>query len=400
MRYTTRSAAAGLLAAVAMGATAGMAAEPQLTVNPWFPAYGQAVQVDLRDANTYLPATRYSRTGNTITVDFEYPGSSVATTTRADFGSLPVALGELAPGSYTMRGRLFDLSHAGAAPRIFEQQIEVAPPDTPGVYVVPRFPNAFQPIDVVVKSEYPIDLSSLRASVSGGVVRVDYTYAGGGPANGPPIPGFAPFASVKVAGLSPGFYRVEAVGTDRRWSTYHRSDTGNIAIGTLASVVEYYADSLDHYFISAWPDEVAQLDGSPAPAFKRTGQQFKGWLKAADAPQGAVPVCRFYASGPNSHFYTADPSECQFLKSLEQKQRGDAQVSGEKFGGWQFEAVAFYAIAPRDATCPGDTQPVYRDYNMRGAQNDSNHRFVVNPQLRAAMKSGWSEEGVAFCSPT
>jgi hypothetical protein len=399
MRYTTRSAAAGLLVAVAMG-TQGWAAEPQLTVNPWFPAYGQAVQIELRDANTYLPATRFSRSGNTITVEFEYPGNTLFTT-RADFGSLPVSVGELAPGSYTMRGRLFDMSRTDAAPRTFEQQIEVSPPDAAGVYVVPRLPDAFQPIAVVVKSDYQMDPASLRASVSAGVVRVDYTYAGDAPANSAyVVPGYATVASVKVAGLSPGAYRVDAVGTDRRWSTYQRSATRNIAIGTLATIVEYYADSLDHYFISAWPDEVALLDGSPALGFKRTGQQFRGWLRAADAPQGAVPVCRFYASGPNSHFYTADPSECQFLKSLEQKQRSDAQVHGEKFGGWQFEFVAFYAIPPRDGACPGDTQPVYRDYNMRGDQNDSNHRFVVNSLLRAAMKKGWSEEGVAFCSPT
>ena len=70
-------------------------------------------------------------------------------------------------------------------------------------------------------------------------------------------------------------------------------------------------------------------------------------------PRAHVPVCRFYASGPNSHFYTADPSECNYLKGLETKQRGDAQAQGKKFEGWTFEAIAFYVLLPQNGECPG-----------------------------------------------
>jgi hypothetical protein len=207
------------------------------------------------------------------------------------------------------------------------------------------------------------------------------------------------FASVKIAGLPPGNYGVEGWGRERKGGNPERYFSTQVAIGTTVQIVEYYAESLDHYFITAWPDEVAGLDASPQAGFKRTGQSFKAWLRAADAPYGAVPICRFYASGPNSHFYTGDAAECEGLKALEQKQRAEAASRGEPFRGWQYEAIAFYALVPQAGKCPGDTQPAYRDYNMRAQQNDSNHRFVVNSQLRAAMMMGWMEEGVAFCAP-
>jgi hypothetical protein len=397
MRDSLRRMTAAL--AVGGSALACSAAEPQLAVNPWFPAYGQAVQVELRGANTYLPAMRYTRSGNTIIAEYEDAGASTLTT-RADFGSLPLALGELAPGSYRILGRLFDMSQPSAAPRAFEQQIQVAPPDAAGVFVVPRYPDAYQPLEIVVQGEYLLDPATLKATVANGTIHVDYTYAGDMPA-GTPMDGYVAFASVKVAGLAPGYYKVEAVGSDRRWSTYQRVATGNVTIDRATEIVEYYAADLDHYFVSAWPDEVALIDDGGRPGFKRTGQRFRAWLRASEAPANAVPVCRFYASGPNSHFYTGDSNECQSLKSLEQKQRAEAQAKGERFAGWQFEAVAFYALAAQAGACPANTQPVYRDYNMRGGMNDSNHRFIVNAQLRDAMRagSGWVEEGVAFCSP-
>jgi len=162
-------------------------------------------------------------------------------------------------------------------------------------------------------------------------------------------------------------------------------------------VVEYYSDKLDHYLVTAWTDEIAALDAGTA--FKRTGERFKAWLHASDAPAYAVPVCRFYASGPNSHFYTADPGECNYLKSLQQKQAADASAKGQPFPGWQFEAIAFYAIAPENGSCPANSRPVWRAYNDRAAENDSNHRFTVTDVVRRAMQVGWADEGLAFCAP-
>ena len=42
-----------------------------------------------------------------------------------------------------------------------------------------------------------------------------------------------------------------------------------------------------------------------------------------------MPVCRFYAKGPNSHFYTAEAVECAAVKNDP---------------GWTFEGIAYYDV--------------------------------------------------------
>jgi hypothetical protein len=94
----------------------------------------------------------------------------------------------------------------------------------------------------------------------------------------------------------------------------------------------------------------------------------------------------------------ADPGECQYLKS-QQKQAAAAAEKGQSFAGWQFEAIAFYAVAPESGTCPANTRPVWRAYNDRAAENDSNHRFTVTDAVRRATNVSWADEGLAFCAP-
>jgi len=77
----------------------------------------------------------------------------------------------------------------------------------------------------------------------------------------------------------------------------------------------------------------------------RTGRSFAAWLQQASAPPDAQPVCRFYSTGANSHFYTAEASECTSLKALEASQRAAAAQAGEAFTGWAFEATAFVPLA-------------------------------------------------------
>ena len=97
-----------------------------------------------------------------------------------------------------------------------------------------------------------------------------------------------------------------------------------------------------------------------------------------------LPVCRFYARGPNSHFYTIVAQECAAVK-LDP--------------GWHYEGDSFFAIsAPAVGSCASGTSPIYRVYNGRFAQNDSNHRFVVKVALYQQMiAQGWIGEGVAMC---
>lgn len=157
-----------------------------------------------------------------------------------------------------------------------------------------------------------------------------------------------------------------------------------------SSVVEFYNSNLDHYFITADSNEAAQIDGGSAGSgWSRTGNSFKSG--------GNTPVCRFYGSqspGPNSHFYTVDPGECDSLK----QQQASTPATQKR---WNFESMDFISTPPASGACPSGTQPVYRAYNngyTRGI--DSNHRITHSSSaIQEVVSRGWSNEGVVMCAP-
>ena len=117
------------------------------------------------------------------------------------------------------------------------------------------------------------------------------------------------------------------------------------AFASAGLVVEYYNPDLDHYFIAADPGEQAFVDGGTVGRWQRTGSAFPAG--------GDSQVCRFYGSeiGPNSHFYTADPGECGYLKYI----YNPAEKS------WKFESNDFAITLPAsDGICPTGLFPVYR----------------------------------------
>jgi predicted dienelactone hydrolase len=147
--------------------------------------------------------------------------------------------------------------------------------------------------------------------------------------------------------------------------------------------VEFYNPSLDHYFITAEPAEAAMLDaGIVVPGWVRTGYTFK--VGAADAATG-LPACRFFGRppfGPNSHFFTIDPAECD-------------KVLANPL--WMFEGIAFRAEPPQADDCPADRVPVVRLYND-GKGGEANHRFVTShSEINSMLGQGWIREGAVFC---
>jgi uncharacterized protein (DUF1800 family) len=156
-----------------------------------------------------------------------------------------------------------------------------------------------------------------------------------------------------------------------------------------STAVEFYHPTLKHYFVAARPAEIAVVDGGGAgPGWVRTGQSFDVWLTQADAPSGASPVCRFYGTpgtGPNSHFFTADPGECEFVK---------------QDPGWTYEGIEFYAVRVNAGACGAGLRPVYRNYNNRASANDSNHRYSTTLAIFQDMADqGWTAEGAVLCVP-
>ena len=183
---------------------------------------------------------------------------------------------------------------------------------------------------------------------------------------------------------------IVAAGQNGDYGLLFKLEADGSALAPSVSVTEFYNTTLNHYFITADPDEAAAIDGGAAgPGWQRTGRGFRAWSAALGIPPDAQPVCRFYGTpgkGPNSHFYTADPAECDVV-------RGDP--------GWRFEGIAFYSIMPIAGGCPVGMQKVFRAYNNRFAQNDSNHRYTTNAAIYQLMQNqGWLPEGVVLCSPT
>ncbi len=146
-------------------------------------------------------------------------------------------------------------------------------------------------------------------------------------------------------------------------------------------VTEYYNVDIRHYFrTGARSDSAFILAGNAGKGWRDTYDYFLAWR---DASSGAQAVCRFYAKGPNSHFFTADAKECEDVKG---------------YPGWVYEGIAYYMKVPKNGVCPSDSVPVHRLYNNRFIFNDSNHRFTTDMDVVAQMtQAGWIYEGVKMC---
>ena len=147
-----------------------------------------------------------------------------------------------------------------------------------------------------------------------------------------------------------------------------------------AVAVEYYYADWDFYFETAFPDEIAALDGGAfGGVFKRTGQTFMVWPQTNPS---AVPTCRFFSitfAPKSSHFYTPFAFECAIVKTYPQ---------------WQFENIAFYIkLADANGLCSGGTIPLYRLYN-NGMGGAPNHRYTTSLTIFNQMvAAGWIFEG-------
>jgi hypothetical protein len=157
----------------------------------------------------------------------------------------------------------------------------------------------------------------------------------------------------------------------------------------LARAVEFYNAAFGHYFITANPAEIANLDSGATPGWARTGESFNVYATGAS---GLAGVCRFLGVFPpkSSHFYAPMGLGCEALLP-------SSPV-------WQYEGIVFYSALPQpDGGCPEGSVPVYRLFN-RGQGGAPNHRFTTNQNVQLDMiAAGYEAEGtgtgVGFCSP-
>lgn len=164
----------------------------------------------------------------------------------------------------------------------------------------------------------------------------------------------------------------------------------NPPAGQPQVVVEYFHDGFRNYFNTINQVEIDALDAGLFSGWTREVGSFIAWPTQAAAPPGAVSVCRFFASKFTSHFYTADPVEC------------DAVVAN--FPEWLLETrEAYWIHLPDKSTgaCAESLMPVYRVFKP----TSPNHRYVTDRVVRDTMvAAGWIAEGygpdaVIMCTP-
>ena len=156
-----------------------------------------------------------------------------------------------------------------------------------------------------------------------------------------------------------------------------------VAVGAMAAqaprAVEFVNAALGHFFMTANPAEIAILDAGSA--WKRTGQSF-------NVGAGTSAVCRFYGmppKGPDSHFFTADPAECQ--------------IAMTKLAAWTFEGHVFSITPAVNGQCRAGLVAVHRFYNNPATVSAVNHRFTVTQQaFDQTQAMGWLHEGVVMCA--
>ena len=108
-----------------------------------------------------------------------------------------------------------------------------------------------------------------------------------------------------------------------------------------AIAVEFYHAGFDHYFISADPPEIDDLDTGVHAGWARTGYRFPVMRTGSPCP-GTTPACRFFSEKMSSHFYSSKPSECDDVKA--------------RFAAtWLFESAEVFrafAVDPATGLCP------------------------------------------------
>lgn len=171
----------------------------------------------------------------------------------------------------------------------------------------------------------------------------------------------------------------------------------------VVQVDEFYHAGLRHYFITADGAEKQVLDTGVLAGWQRTGESFRAYAAGSSAGE-ATPVCRYYdpplvefegqesEAGSNSHFFTADATECASVWRRYSNSH------------WYLENDNAFQIAVPDKTtgaCPNGTMPVYRLVDQRG---DSNHRYTTSTAVRADMLAagyvaeGYGPHGVVMCT--
>ncbi|MEO8974549.1 MAG: trypsin-like peptidase domain-containing protein [Casimicrobiaceae bacterium] len=158
-----------------------------------------------------------------------------------------------------------------------------------------------------------------------------------------------------------------------------------------AIVVEYYNQSLNHYFMTQNPVEINDLDTGLFVGWERTGLRFLAYTTQVP---GTNPVCRFYRAPGfgDSHFYSASPAECAVI------------VNNPAYPGWILESsnVFYIALPSASGACASGTHPLWRFFHTTA----TNHRYTDDISIRDTLRAdpdwiaeGYGSDAVIMCAP-
>jgi uncharacterized protein (DUF1800 family) len=149
------------------------------------------------------------------------------------------------------------------------------------------------------------------------------------------------------------------------------------------TIVEFYLEPFNKFYLSAIPSEWAGLDALSAQGWRRTGITYTANTANQDA--NTRPVCRFFHPGVASHFFTIDPNDCALLA---------AQPD------FVNEGIAWHAYAAVDGKCAAGTAPLYRTFNNGANANNgpANHRYFSDFSFyQTYAAKGYALEGLTMC---
>ncbi len=283
----------------------------------------------------------------------------------------------------------------------------------PEVRLSLTFPTAETELTLIVKPlRVPVD-SSFSVQKNNNVIKVFYKpLKEGKPPNLPEKEevfylGKLPAGKYAVEVYSEQDFRQSSVQAIREFGIKNHLDVIDEFTVTdhFATLVEYVSASPveqnKRYFMTTDTKEIAYYD-SLYPSWKRTGWMYKVWpgpcidcffsFNQSIFPSHAVGVCRFEfndnISGEyRSTFYTADPRECDYLRSLQHTSNAKSM--------WRYQGISFYALPIKGAKCEKDSYPLYR---TSISSDMPNHRWVAHLYAYSNMvEVGWQGERASFC---
>ncbi|MBE8717793.1 hypothetical protein C4F51_11420 [Cellvibrio sp. KB43] len=256
--------------------------------------------------------------------------------------------------------------------------------------------SAFEPFTVFVKNttNHP-SIYIFSKKIVGNEIEIVYTHERNSVGSfgyypEPETPPVIPL--VTFNGLPGGVYTLKTIGLPYSFNALSLEDEVELVVEDSPATIDVYElfnTTYRSYFITQDSSERDHLISQPDISWGinhwyEISAGFKAWAVEGAAPSTALPVCRLYSAHVESHYYTIDEEECDFLQTL----------------GWQFQGDAFKAIPAVGGVCPSGTVAVLRLYIDRMPSSTMNHRFTTDAEAYQSMiHQGWTGEGVAFCSP-